>query len=393
MAEISHLQAERYLIYTPFTPFEGELPDIILIRMVRIMNNIIKTDETYNNWISSLKKRYRSSQIKAASAVNREMLIFYWELGRNLEILKTQYDWGTGFYKAVSDDIKRELPDVKSFSPRNLLYMHQFYRLYSEETITPQAVAQLGEVEITPQVVAQMNIFMIPWGHHRFIIDKCKDDRNKALFYVEKTLENNWSRAVLQNFLDTNLYERQGKAISNFEKTLPAPQSDLAQEMTKDPYNFDFLTMTEGYYEKELKDALMNNISQFLLELGTGFAFVGREYRLEVGDTEQFIDMLFYNITLHCYVVIEVKIRAFEPGDMGQIGTYVAAVDGILRKDGDAPTVGLLVCKNKDNVLAQYAVNSSNAPVGISEYELSDLIPENFKGTLPSIEEIERELK
>lgn len=357
------------------------------------MNDIIKTDETYKNWICSLKTRYRNSQIKAASSVNREMLLFYWELGRNLEILKTNYDWGTGFYKIVSNDIKRELPDVKSFSPRNLLYMHQFYRLYSIETITPQVVAQLEEVEITPQVVAQMNIFMIPWGHHRFIIDKCKDDRNKALFYVEKTLDNNWSRAVLLNFLDTNLYERQGKAISNFEKTLTAPQSDLAQEMTKDPYNFDFLTMTEGYYEKELKDALMNNISQFLLELGTGFAFVGREYRLEVGDTEQFIDMLFYNITLHCYVVIEVKIRAFEPGDMGQIGTYVAAVDGILRKEGDAPTVGLLVCKNKDNVLAQYAVNSSNAPVGISEYELSDLIPENFKGTLPSIEEIERGLK
>ncbi len=375
------LQCRTYLMYT------------FLIRMGRVMNNTIKTDETYNNWLASLKKRYRSSQIKAAMSVNREMLVFYWELGRNLEILKTQYDWGMGFYKTVSDDIKRELPDVKSFSPRNLLYMHQFYRLYSVETITPQVVAQLDEVEITPQVVAQMDIFMIPWGHHRFIIDKCKDDRDKALFYVEKTLEKNWSRAVLQNFLDTGLYERQGKAISNFVNTLPAPQSDLAQEMTKDPYHFDFLTMTEGYYEKELKDALMNNISQFLLELGTGFAFVGREYRLEVGNTEQFIDMLFYNITLHCYVVTEVKIRAFEPGDMGQIGTYVAAVDGILRKEGDAPTVGLLVCKNKDNVLAQYAVNSSNAPIGISEYELSDLMPENFKGTLPSIEDIERELK
>lgn len=357
------------------------------------MKNIVKTDEVYKNWITQIKEQYCRSQIKAASAVNREMLMFYWSLGRNLEILKSKYDWGSGFYKAISEDIRRELPDVKSFSPRNLLYMHQFYKLYTLETITPQAVAQLDNIEITPQVVAQMNIFMIPWGHHRFIMDKCKDDRDKALFYVERTLENNWSRAVLLNFLDTNLFERQGKAISNFEMTLPAPQSDLAQEMTKDPYNFDFLTMTEGYYEKELKDALMNNISQFLLELGTGFAFVGREYRLEVGNTEQFCDMLFYNITLHCYVVIEVKVRAFDPGDMGQIGTYVAAVDGILRKEGDAPTVGLLVCKNKDNVLAQYAVNSSNAPVGISEYELSDLMPENFKGTLPSIEEIERKLK
>lgn len=309
-----------------------------------------------------------------------------------MEILKSKYNWGSGFYKKISDDITRELPSVKSFSPRNLRYMHKFYQLYSLEINLPQVVGQFNSVEITPDVVAQMNVFMIPWGHHRYIIDKCGDDRDKALFYVKKTLENNWSRAVLLNFLDTNLFERQGKAISNFVSTLPSPQSDLAQEMTKDPYNFDFLTITEGYYEKELKDALMDNISKFLLELGTGFAFVGREYRLEVGETEQFIDMLFYNISLHCYVVIEVKTRAFEPGDMGQIGTYVAAVDGILRKEGDAPTVGLLVCKNKDNVLAQYAVNVSKAPVGISEYELSDLVPEDFKGTLPTIEEIEREL-
>ena len=310
-----------------------------------------------------------------------------------MEILKSEYDWGSGFYKKISDDIKRELPSVQSFSPRNIRYMHKFYQLYSLETNLPQFMGQSDSFEITPDVVAQMNIFMIPWGHHRCIIDKCMDDKDKALFYVKKTLENNWSRAVLLNFLDTNLFERQGKAISNFVKTLPSPQSDLAQEMTKDPYNFDFLTITDGYYEKELKDALMDNISKFLLELGTGFAFVGREYRLEVGETEQFIDMLFYNIALHCYVVIEVKTRAFEPGDMGQIGTYVAAVDGILRKEGDAPTVGLLVCKNKDNVLAQYAVNVTKAPVGISEYELSNLVPDDFKGTLPTIEEIERELK
>lgn len=356
------------------------------------MAEIAKNDEVYHKWIIQVKEEFRLRQIRAASSVNHEMLMFYWSLGRNMEILKSKYNWGSGFYKKISDDITRELPSVKSFSPRNLRYMHKFYQLYSLETNLPQVVGQFNSVEITPDVVAHMNIFTIPWGHHRYIIDKCMDERDKALFYVKKTLENNWSRAVLLNFLDTNLFERQGKAISNFVNTLPSPQSDLAQEMTKDPYNFDFLTITEGYYEKELKDALMDNISKFLLELGTGFAFVGREYRLEVGETEQFIDMLFYNISLHCYVVIEVKTRAFEPGDMGQIGTYVAAVDGILRKEGDAPTVGLLVCKNKDNVLAQYAVNVSKAPVGISEYELSDLVPEDFKGTLPTIEEIEREL-
>ena len=358
------------------------------------MAEIIKIDDNYREWITQTKELYRKFQIKAASSVNREMLMFFYGLGHDLIELKKNYEWGTHFYAQISKDLQNALPDVKSFSPRNLLYMDQFYRLYPGVEITHQIDARSGR-QITHQVDAQLEeiIFAIPWGHHKLIMDKCKDNRDKALFFVSKTLENNWSRAVLLNFLDTNLYERQGKAISNFEKTLPAPQSDLAQEMTKDPYNFDFLTMTEGYYEKELKDALMNNISQFLLELGKGFAFVGREYRLEVGDTEQFIDMLFYNITLHCYVVIEVKIRDFEPGDMGQIGTYIAAVDDILRKEGDTPTIGLLICKNKDNILAQYAVNSSNAPVGISEYELSGLMPEDFKGTLPSIEEIERELK
>lgn len=233
----------------------------------------------------------------------------------------------------------------------------------------------------------------IPWGHNKLIIDKCRDNQNKALFFVKETIENNWSRAVLQNFLDTDLYVRKGKAISNFTKALPAVQSDLAQEMTKDPYNFDFLTLRADYDEKELKDALMDNVQKLLMELGKGFAFVGREYRLVVGSTEQFIDMLFYNITNHCYVVVEVKVRDFEPGDMGQLGTYISAVDGILRVDGDNRSVGLLICKTKDNVLAQYAVNSMNTPIGISEYELSSIIPDEFRSSLPTIEEIESELQ
>ena len=198
---------------------------------------------------------------------------------------------------------------------------------------------------------------------------------------------------MLLNFLDTDLFERQGKAINNFKYTLPKENSDLAQEITRDPYNFDFLTLREGYDEKELKDALMVNVQQFLLELGMGFAFVGREYRLVVGETEQFLDMLFYNINNHCYVVVEVKTRDFKPEDMGQLGTYIAAVDGILKNDEDNQTVGLLICKSKDNVLAQYAVNSMITPIGISEYKLSNIIPENFKSSMPTIEEIERELQ
>jgi predicted nuclease of restriction endonuclease-like (RecB) superfamily len=232
-------------------------------------------------------------------------------------------------------------------------------------------------------------IFGIPWGHHMLIIDKCSSDPKKAMFYIQQAVEHSWSRAVLLNFLDTDLYERQGKAVTNFALTLPDPQSDLAQEMTKDPYNFDFLTIRAKYDERELKDALLDNVQSLLMELGSGFAFVGREYRLVVGKTEQFLDLLFYNYNLHCFVVVEVKVTDFDPRDMGQLSTYVAAVDGIMRSEIDQPTIGLLICKTKDNVLAQYAADVVNAPIGISEYQLSKLLKEEFKGTLPTIEEIE----
>lgn len=235
------------------------------------------------------------------------------------------------------------------------------------DEILPQVVAKLDNDEIGSQIVDEL--CSIPWGHHRYIIDKCKGNPGKALFYVRKTIENNWSRAVLLNWLDTDLYERQGKAITNFNKQLPVAQGDLANELTKDPYNFDFLTMTEGYNEKELKDALTDNIVKFLLELGNGFAFVGREYRLEVGKTEQFIDLLFYNIRLHCYVVIEIKTEQ------------------------ENPTIGLIICKERDEVLAQYAVESAGEPIGISEYELSKVYPADFKSSLPTIAEIEQQLR
>jgi len=209
---------------------------------------------------------------------------------------------------------------------------------------------------------------------------------------VRKTIENNWSRAVLLNFLDTDLYERQGKAITNYSRQLPAPQGDLVAQLTKDPYNFDFLTMTEGYNEKELKDALTDNIAKFLLELGSGFAFVGREFRIEVGETEQYIDLLFYHIKLKCYVVIEIKTEKFKPADIGQVGTYVVAVNHILRTENENPTIGLVICKGKDEILARYAVESAGEPVGVSEYELSKVYPTDFRSSLPTIEEIEQQL-
>lgn len=351
------------------------------------MSQLIKVDKNYAAWIEGLSSRFRKMQIKAATKVNQEMLLFYWSLGKDIVEMNAEGTWGTGLLKNLSLDLKDRLPDSKGFSETNLDYMRRFYLLYSKSSQVVENVAD----EVSPQLVGKL--CSIPWGHHRYIMDKCKNDVEKALLYVEKTLENNWSRAVLLNWLTTDLYERQGKAITNFDKRLPEPQGDLAQEITKDPYNFDFLSMREGYDEKELKDALENNIVKFLLELGTGFAFVGREYRLMIGNTEKFIDLLFYNINLHCYVVIEVKVDKFESENIGQLGTYVAAINHILKQEGDNPTVGLLICKEKDNVLAQYALESASQPIGISEYELSKLYPADFRGTLPSIEEIEQQLK
>lgn len=350
------------------------------------MDKLVEVDAQYREWISEVSKRFHQSQIKAAVKVNDEMLRFYWQLGKELHDRKDKFSYGQSFYKTISRDLRRELPDVKSFSETNLRYMQKFAELYSEVSNLPQVGEDFRSEEIEP-------LFAIPWGHHKIIIDKCNGNPKKALFFVNQVIQNNWSRAVLLNFLDTDLYERQGKAITNFNLTLPAMQSDLAQEITKDPYKFDFITLTQSYNEKELKDALMDNIQKFLLELGNGFAFVGREYRIEIGSTENFIDMLFYHIRLHCYVVVEVKVTEFESSYAGQPGTYVVAVNHQLKTEKDEPTLGLLVCKSKDDIKAQYALEASSQPLGVSAYELSKLIPENFKGSLPSIDEIESELR
>lgn len=360
------------------------------------MSNIVKVDKAYSEWIENISKSFRQSQIKAAVKANNEMIRFYWNLGKEMDLKKNEYNWGSHFFSQVSEDLKKELPGVKSFSPRNLLYMHQFFKLFPDAGNTQQVGAQIDTPENTQQAVAQMTekelVFFVPWGHITQIIDKCKKDSKKALFYVKKTLENNWSRAMLLNFLDTDLYERQGKAVTNFRLTLPEDQSDLAQQMTKDPYCFDFLTLQQKYNEKELKDALLNKAEKFLMELGTGFALMGREVRLEVGDTEKYLDMLFYNTRRHCYVVVEVKAVEFDSSFAGQLGTYVVAVNHQIKTELDNPTIGLLICKGMDKVEAQYALESTSQPLGISSYELSKLVPDDFKGSMPTIEEIEAEL-
>ena len=339
-------------------------------------NKLISSD--FKKWVLELSKEYRKSQIKASVRVNGELLSFYFELGKEINITSFKAQYGSKFYDNLSDELTKNLGDAKGFSPRNLRYIEKFYTLYKDE------------IQILPQLVAEL--FSIPWGHHRYIIDKCKD-ANKAIFFVKKTLENNWSRSVLLNFLDTDLYERQGKSINNFKFALPQANTDLANDLTKDPYCFNFLMIEDKYTEKELKDALVENIQKFMLELGTGFAYLGREYRLQVNETELFIDMLFYNTVAHAYVVVEIKTSSFKPEFTGQLGTYVVAVDHLLRTEKDSKTVGILICKDHDNVLARFGVESSSQPLGISSYELSKFIPEDFKSSLPTIEEIEENLK
>lgn len=345
----------------------------------------MRLDQEYRGWIQELSERYRRSQIKAALRVNNEMLLFYWSIGKDIIDKRANSKWGNKFFENMSLDLREMIPSVRGFSPTNLRYMVRFYELFQD-------------IEIVPQLGEQFNVtynkaFMIPWGHIKLLIDKCHDNSEKINFYIDKVIENNWSRAVLLNFLSTDLFERQGHAITNFQYTLPRGNGDLAQEITKDPYNFDFIAIHQGYKEKELKDALMDNVQQFLMELGAKFAFVGREYRLQIGNTEQYIDMLFYNIKRHCYVVVEVKVVEFEPGFISQTATYVSAVNRMLKGDTDTQTIGLLICKTKDNILAKYAVETSTEPIGISEYELNALMPIEFKGTLPSIEELEQGLR
>lgn len=347
------------------------------------MSKLIKSDSEYAQWIQELKNRYRRSQIKASAKVNQELLQFYWSIGHDIVVRDADNRYGSGFYNNLSQDLRDALPDTEGFSRVNLQYMRRFYLLYNKDLINcPQPVDNFKNI-----------IFSVPWSHHRLIIDKYSDQPEIALFYINQVVEGGWSRNVLKTFLDSNLHLRQGKALTTFSRFLPSTESDLAQQLTKDPYIFDFTGMTEPYKERELKKALMKNISRFLLELGTGFAYVGEEYRLKVGHTEQFIDLLFYNIKLHAYCVIEVKTGTFGPGDIGQLGTYMTSVNHILKTEYDKPTIGLLICKDKDNVLAQYALESSSQPIGVAEFQLTTFIPEEFKSSLPTIEDIESELK
>lgn len=367
----------------------------------------LSKNKDYSSWVKEIKQRYLSARLKASIDANRTLLEYYWSLGRDIADKQYANTYGSGFYKTLSHDLRSEMPEEKGFSETNLKYMYYFYQLYYQLIENHlQCVDDLGrqkclqdvdvfKTENCPQAADDLltEICSIPWFHQQRIIDKCKGNAKKALFFVRKVLENNWGRDMLLNFLTTDLYERQAKAITNFSKTLPALQSDLAQQTTKDPYVFNFLTMTEGYNERELEDALVANVTKFLVELGTGFAFMGRQYRMQVGEKEIFIDLLFYNTRIHAYCCIELKTGSFQASYLGQLGLYVTAVNHQLKTEHDNPTIGLLICKDKDNIEAQYSLEAYNLPIGISQYELSKLIPNEIKSSLPSIEEIESTLE
>ncbi len=330
--------------------------------------DLLKLNGDYEDFLRDLKNRIRTAQVRAALAVNRELVLLYWQIGRDILSRQQQQGWGAKVIEQLAKDLQQEFPDMKGFSSRNLKYMRAFAEAYPDEQIVQQAVAQ------------------IPWGHNVRILDKVKSTQER-LWYVQSTFEYGWSRNVLEHQIETQLYDRQGKATTNFDRTLPQPQSDLARQLLKDPYNFDFLSLGKEAQERDLERALVDRMRDFLLELGLGFAFVGSQYHLEVGEQDFYIDLLFYHLKLRCYVVIDLKMTGFQPEHSGKMNFYIAVVDDLLRHPDDRPTIGIVLCKSKDKTIVEYALQGMQQPIGVSTYQL-----ESLKQNLPTIEQLEIEL-
>ena len=336
--------------------------------------SLTQAPEGYADWLADLKTRIHSAQQRATLAVNRELVQLYWQIGCDILARQAQQGWGAKVIERLAHDLRNAFPNMKGFSRANLMYMRAFAEAWPDEQIVQQAVGHL------------------PWGHNLVLLSKLKNHEER-LAYAHKTIENGWSRNVLVMQIETRLLERQGKAVTNFEQRLPKPQSDLARESLKDPYRFDFLSLTDEAQEREVESALVQHVTQFLLELGAGFAFVGRQVLLDVGGDEFFIDLLFYHLKLRCYVVIELKSGKFKPEHLGQLGFYLTAVDAQVKSEQDNPTIGLLLCKSKNKVVAEYALRDNAQPLGIAEYKLLESLPEPLQTNLPSIEQIEKELE
>ncbi len=329
--------------------------------------------EGYADWLAELKGRVHAAQQRAALAVNRELVLLYWQIGRDILTRQARQGWGAKVIDRLAADLRAAFPDMKGFSPRNLKYMRAFAEAWPEESFVQEVLAQL------------------PWYHQLALLDKLPGPQTRR-WYAAQAIEHNWSRNVLAMQIESGLLERSGKAVTNFESRLPAQHSDLARESLKDPYRFDFLGLTETAQERDIEQALVRHVTEFLLELGAGFAFVGRQVLLEVGDEEFFIDLLFYHLKLRCYVVIELKGGKFRPEHLGQLGFYLTAVDRQVKGEHDNPTIGLLLCKSKNKVVAEYALGDKSQPMGVAEYKLLQSLPAEMQASLPSIEQIEQEL-
>ncbi len=338
---------------------------------------LIKNTNEYKKWIEELKSEIQKSQIKASISVNKTLLDLYWRIGKSISEKINLAKWGASIVENVSKDLRKHFPSQQGFSRSNLFSMRKWYEFYAKSGL---------EIEKVQQLVGQ-----IPWGHNVLIVTKSATIE-EAVFYINKTIENNWSRSVLEHQIDLDFYNRSGKAITNFQDTLPTPQSELAIETLKDPYKFDFLTLKEKALEKDIEEQLVKHITSFLLELGGGFSFVGRQVPIKIDGEDFFIDLLFYHIKLKCYVVVELKSVKFRAEYAGKMNLYLSAVDDLMKSETENPTIGLLLCKSKSEVIAEYALRGTTQPIGVAEYEIIKSMPANLKPELPTIEEIEKEL-
>ena len=327
----------------------------------------------YLSIIENIKHEINAAQYRAAVHVNADMLLLYYDIGCVINEHKT---WGSKFIDNLAADIRLAFPKSKGYSVRNLKYMAKFAETYAEREFVQQVVAQ------------------IPWGHNIVILDKVNNLEERK-WYIKKSAQNGWSRNVLVHQIESNLYQRQvlAEKVSNFENRLPSPQSELAVQTMKDPYVFDFIAFNEDMLERDIEQALVRDVTRLLLELGTGFAFLGNQYHLNVGGNDFYIDLLFYNINLRCYVVIELKTGDFKPEYAGKLNFYLSAVDGILKKEQDNPSIGLLLCKSKNNVVAEYSLKDMSKPIGVSEYKITSSLPDNLEQQLPSIEDIQKRIQ
>jgi len=323
--------------------------------------------------LKSIKERIQTAQVRAAVAVNQQLVLLYWGIGKEILSRQAQEGWGKNVIPRLSKDLSSEFPEMKGLSPRNLGYMKAFAEAWPDEAILQEPLAKLT------------------WFHNLTLLEKIKTEEER-LWYAQAAIEHGWSRNVLVIQIEAGLYGRQGKAITNFTKALPAPQSDLAQQLLKDPYNFDFLTLSKDADEREVETGLVAHIQKFLLELGTGFAFVGRQYPLEIAGDDYRLDLLFYHLKLRCFVVIDLKSGSFKPEYAGKMNFYLAAVDDMLKHPSDNPTIGLILCKGKKQLVVEYALRNTATPMGIAEFKHLEKLPAELKGSLPTIEELEAEL-